>query len=327
MNLWTSFIVMERLNMNYIRVGNSGLKITEITFGAALTIGTESSDPNYAYELIDKAWDVGIRSFDVSNNYGMGEAERLVGKALSKYNREEYVLATKGSWAIGETPYHKGLSRKHILWAFEESRNRLNSDYVDIYYAHRYDPETSMEEIVRTYNYLIQSGKVRYWATSEWTVEALTECHCVCNRLGLEKPILEQSFCSFVVQKVKSNGVKEFCDKNGVGMLGFGSLAQGLLTGKYQNGIPKGSRIDKSILLNYSTTAKIYEQNKERIEQFVQLCNEYNVKGSHLAIRWCIKEKIYPVIGASRPEQLVENVAALSAEIPEELWDRLDDIK
>ena len=110
--------------MNYVRLGNSGLKITELVFGSALTIGTEIMEENNAEALIDKAWKLGIRTFDVSNNYGYGEAERLVGKCLSKYPREEYVLITKGSWPIGETPYHKGLSRKHILWAFEESLNQ-----------------------------------------------------------------------------------------------------------------------------------------------------------------------------------------------------------
>ena len=143
--------------MNFVRLGNSGLKITELVFGSALTIGTEIMDEKASEELIDKAWELGIRTFDVSNNYGYGGAEKLVGKCLSKYSREEYVLITKGSWPIGESPYHRGLSRKHILWAFEESLKKLNKDYVDIYFAHRYDPEVPMEEIVRTFNWLINT--------------------------------------------------------------------------------------------------------------------------------------------------------------------------
>ena len=154
--------------MNYTRMGNSGLKITELTFGTALTIGTESKECIYAEELVDTAWTLGIRSFDTSNNYGMGAAENLLGKALRKYPRHEYVLSTKGSWPMGDTPYDKGLSRKHILWSIGESLRRLGVEFVDVYYAHRYDPEVPMEEIVRTFNYLIQSGRIRYWATSEW---------------------------------------------------------------------------------------------------------------------------------------------------------------
>lgn len=143
--------------MNYVRVGNSGLKITELTFGSALTIGTESGSESYAQKMIDTAWEAGIRSFDTANNYGMGQAEYLLGISLRKYPRQAYILATKGSWPLGDGTYERGLSRKHILWAFDESIKRLGVDYVDIYYAHRPDPDTPMEEIARTFNSLIMS--------------------------------------------------------------------------------------------------------------------------------------------------------------------------
>ena len=310
--------------MNYVRMGNSGLKITEITFGSALTIGTECMDISFAKNLIQTAWDLGIRSFDVSNNYGMGNAERIVGKVLKDYPREEYVVSTKGSWPIGDTPYHRGLSRKHILWAFDESMKKMKLDYVDIYYAHRYDPETPMEEIVRTFNYLINSGRVRYWATSEWPREALEECHAVCERLGLEKPVLEQCIYSFAVRKTETNGVKEFCNDNKIGMLGFSPLCQGLLTGKYRNGIPEGSRVAKSKELNYDKTMNFYHQNKERIDGYLKLCDEYNMCPTDVAIQWGIRKKIYPVLGASKPEQLIQTVNGLNTVVPEELWEKLE---
>ena len=147
--------------LNFVRLGASGLKITELIFGSALTIGTEITEVDKAQELIDEAWNMGIRCFDVSNNYGDGNAEKLVGKCLEKYHRHLYVLTTKGSWPIGESIYERGLSRKHILWAIDESLKRLNKDYVDVYFAHRYDSEVPMEEIVRTFNSLINSGKFR----------------------------------------------------------------------------------------------------------------------------------------------------------------------
>ena len=310
--------------MEYVRMGNSGLKLTEITFGTALTIGTESMEVDYARELIKTAWELGIRSFDVSNNYGMGNAERIVGQVLQEYLREEYVVSTKGSWPIGETPYHKGLSRKHILWAFDESMKRMGLDYVDIYYAHRYDPETSMEEIVRTFNSLIASGRVRYWATSEWPKEALQECHEVCDKLGLEKPILEQCIYSFAVRKTETNGVKDFCDENQVGMLGFSPLCQGLLTGKYKDGIPADSRVAKSKMLNYDKTMNFYAQNKDRIDGFLLLCEKYHVCPTDVAIQWGIRRKIYPVLGASRPQQLIDTVGGLKTVVPEQLWGELE---
>lgn len=312
--------------MKYVRLGNSGLKITELIFGSALTIGTEIIDEETSESLIDKAWELGIRTFDVSNNYGSGMAEILVGKCLAKYPREEYVLITKGSWPIGNTPYHRGLSRKHILWAFEESLKRLNKTYVDIYFAHRYDPETPMEEIVRTFNWLIATGKVRYWATSEWPLHALKECFSVCDKLNLEKPITEQFIYSFAVQKSVLGGVKAFCDSNGMGTMGFSPLCQGYLTGKYRYGVPSDSRIAKREQINYNKTQNFYEQNKIRIDAFLANCDLFKVDYVAAALQWCIRQKIYPVFGSSKIAQLEANVRALEVEIPEELWSTLETI-
>lgn len=313
--------------MNYVRLGNSGLKITELVFGSALTIGTEIMDQSASEALIDKAWELGIRTFDVSNNYGYGGAERLVGQALAKYPREEYVLITKGSWPIGDTPYHRGLSRKHILWAFDESLKRLDKDYVDIYFAHRYDPEVPMEEIVRTFNWLINTGKIRYWATSEWPLAALQECLAVCDRLNLERPITEQFIYSFAVQKSVRGGVKAFCDETGMGTMGFSPLCQGYLTGKYRNGIPADSRIAKKEQINYDKTPNFYLQNKERIDSFLSICDEFQADYVAAALQWCIRQKIYPVFGSSRISQLEANVKALETQLPDALWDKLAEIE
>jgi aryl-alcohol dehydrogenase-like predicted oxidoreductase len=309
---------------SFVRVGRSGLKLSSLTFGSALTIGTENVDPGFSREMVSTAWNLGIRSFDTSNNYGMGKAESLLGQTLKKFPRDEFVLATKGSWPVGSHAYSKGLSRKHIYSAFDQSMARLGMAYIDIYYAHRYDPEVPMEEIVRSYNHLIGSGRVLYWATSEWPVEALIECHEVCDRLGLEKPILDQFIYSYAINRVDVNGVRDFCDAKGVGMLGFSPLAQGLLTGKYRDGIPLGSRISKRDEISYDTTQKIYDQNKARIDFFVKACQELGVAGSHAALQWVLRRGVLPVLGASRPAQLEENVQALKTPISEEFWARVD---
>lgn len=310
--------------MEFVRLGWSGLKITKVTFGSALTIGTERNDEGYSNQMIKTAWELGIRSFDTSNNYGYGEAEKLISKALLKYPREEYVLATKGSWPIGSSPYHKGLSRKHILWAFEESIKNMGIDYIDIYYAHRYDPEVSMEEIVRTFNYLISTGRVRYWATSEWLASTIEECIKVCDKLGMEKPILEQFIYSYAIKKAEFNGVKLLCESNGMGTMGFSPLCQGYLTGKYRNGIPKDSRIAKMKKIQYTKTANLYIQNKANIDFFLDACDKYNVPYSAAALQWCIRKKIYPVLGASKPEQLIENINGLDVKISFKFWEALE---
>lgn len=311
--------------MNYVRLGNSGLKITELTFGSALTIGTESQDTRYAEKLIGKAWELGIRSFDTSNNYGFGEAEYLVAKVLKQKPRHQYILSTKGSWPLGESPLERGLSRKHILWAFEESMKRLDLDYIDLYYAHRYDPEVPMEEIVRTFNNLINTGRIRYWATSEWPLFALQECLAVCEKLNMERPITEQFIYSYALQKSVTNGVAPFCRDNGIGTMGFSPLCQGFLTGKYRDGIPADSRIAKSKQLNYDKTINFYHQNKEKIDYFLNTCDEFGVDYTAAAFQWCLKQKIYPVFGASKEAQLEHNVRSIEVMIPEEFWIRLSE--
>ena len=305
-------------------IGSSGLRLSTITLGSALTIGTQEVENSYAQSLIDTAWSLDIRSFDTSNNYGDGRAETLLGEVLKRYPRQEYAISTKGSWPIGSGPYYGGLSRKHIFWAFEQSISRLGLEYVDIYYAHRFDPSVSMEEVVRTFNYLINSGRILYWATSEWPLDALFECHKICDQLNLEKPILDQFIYSYAINKADNNGVKDFCESNNIGMLGFSPLAQGLLTGKYQNSIPSDSRIAKSNQIGYDKTKSIYQQYKDRIDYFNKVCCEFDVKGCEAAIQWVIKRGVLPVLGASKPSQLRDNVNALDAVIPVEFWDKLD---
>lgn len=311
--------------MDFVRMGNSGLKITEITFGSALTVGTERTDMKYAQRMVDTAWDCGIRSFDAANSYGNGMAETVLGKSLRKYPREEYIISTKAFWPMGDSVYHRGLSRKHLMWAFGESLKRLGLDYVDIFFAHRYDPDVPMLEIVRTFNHFIQTGRALYWATSEWPPEALRECHGVCERYNLEKPILEQFIYSYAHNKAAFNGVKDFCEQSGVGMQGFSPLCQGFLTGKYRKGVPQDSRIAKSQRIHYDKTANFYRQYGDRIDYFLSVADKFGTDGAHLALRWCIRNNVYPVLGASKPEQLVHNVRALEVNIPDEAWNLLAD--
>jgi len=184
-----------------------------------------------------------------------------------------------------------------------------------------------MEEIVRTFNWLINTGKIRYWATSEWPLAALRECISICDKLNLEKPITEQFIYSFAVQKSVHNGVKAFCEEQGMGTMGFSPLCQGYLTGKYRNGVPNDSRIAKSQQINYNKTPNFYIQNKERIDSFLTICDEFNIDYVAVALQWCIRQNIYPVFGSSKITQLEANVKALEVRVPEEVWAKLELIK
>lgn len=160
--------------MKYRRLGNSGLKVSEISLGSWLTYGN-SVDKEQAIRIIDKAYELGINSFDTANVYALGEAEKIVGQALNRYPRESYVLATKAFWPMGDGPNDRGLSRKHIIEQVNQSLKRLNHDYIDIFYCHRYDPETPLEETLRAIDDLIRQGKVLYVGVSEWTAYQIVE--------------------------------------------------------------------------------------------------------------------------------------------------------
>lgn len=306
--------------MNYIRLGNSGLKVTTIALGSALTMGTEHKEIEFAEKMIGLAWKEGIRCFDCANSYGNGRAEALLGQVLLHYPRQEFVFTTKCSLPVGSSPYHKGLSRKHIMWAINESLIRLKMEYIDIYYAHRYDEETPLLEVIRTFNHLIDIGKIHYWGTSEWSVDQLTECHRLCEKYGLEKPIVEQFIYSYAVQKVEKNGVKAFCTRNGIGMFGYSPLAQGILTGKYRNGIPSDSRIAKSDKIGYCKTIDFLNQTKQQAEKFLTICEQYQVNPIGAALNWCIRNGVVPVLGASSPEQLQSTLLVVSQVIPEDFY-------
>lgn len=310
--------------MEFNRLGKSGLSLTSLTYGTALTVGTEVLSLRRARALVDTSWNLGIRSFDTSNNYGEGRAEAILGRLLRKYPRDEFVISTKGGWPTGDSPGHQGLGRKNLYSALNGSLERLALKYIDVYYAHRYDPSVAMAEIVRTFNYMISEGQILHWGTSEWPLSALIECHNVCEKLGLEKPIIEQFNYSFAVNKQDHNGVREFCTEAGTGMLGYSPLGQGILTGKYKLSVPPGSRMAKSSQLRYDKTEKILQQHKVAINFFLATCEEFEVEGTAVALQWVLRRGVLPIVGASTPEQLESNVNALAVRVPQELWNTLD---
>ena len=309
--------------ISFERVGSSGLYLPELTYGTALTLGTENSKSSFAGKMISTCWAAGIRSFDTSNNYGEGSAEELLGKVLQTYPREQYVLSTKGSWPIGTGPYDKGLNKKHLRHALENSLSRLKVDYIDIYYAHRFDPNVELEEIIRTFNLFIDQQKILYWATSEWPAEKIDQCIKLCAKLNLEPPICDQHILSYAVDKNLENDVSKICNKYTLGRLAYSPLCQGYLTGKYQAGIPNKSRISKANKINYSKTENFYKQFKCRIDHFNAMCNEFQIDNTAAALQWVRRAGAHIVIGASNIEQIEKNVSALDKKIPNEFWAKI----
>lgn len=313
--------------MRYRRLGNSGLKISEISLGSWLTYGN-SVEKKQAIRTIDKAYELGINSFDTANVYAHGEAEKIVGEALNKYPRESYVLATKSFWPMGEGPNDLGLSRKHIIEQVNQSLKRLKHDYVDIFYCHRYDPETPLEETLRAIDDLIRQGKILYAGVSEWTAYQIVEGLRVQDRYLLDRLVVNQPIYNMFNRYIEDSVVPTVLE-NGMGLVVFSPLAQGLLTGKYRKGqaIPEDSRAAdprSNIYLKDNLT----EENLEKVEQLMKIAEEVGVSLPQLALAWILHQPgiTSALIGASKPEQVEENVKAVEIDLSSEILDRIEEI-
>lgn len=313
--------------MKYRRLGRSGLKVSELSLGSWLTYGTKT-ESDTAIQTIHKAYDLGITSFDTANVYARGEAEKIVGEALSPYNRDSYVLATKVFWPMGDGPNDRGLSRKHVFEQLHASLKRLKTDYVDIYYCHRYDKETPVEETLRTIDDLVRQGKVLYVGVSEWTAQQMQEALQVADHYLLDRIVVNQPVYNMFNRYIE-NEIIPLGEKNGIGQIVFSPLAQGVLTGKYRRGqeVPEGSRAahpnTKGAMQSILT-----EENLVKVEQLEGVANELGVKLPHLALAWTLRQQNVSsaIIGASRPEQVEENVKAIDVELTDDVLAKIEDI-
>ncbi|WP_160725195.1 aldo/keto reductase family protein [Bacillus sp. USDA818B3_A] len=311
--------------MQYRRLGNTGLKVSEISLGSWLTYGGYVEEQN-AVASIDQAYELGINFFDTANVYIRGEAEKVVGKALSKYPRSSYVLATKVFGNMGEGPNDHGLSRKHIIEQCNASLKRLGMDYIDIYYCHRFHHETPLEETLRALDDLVRQGKVLYLGVSEWTAEQISEAVHIADKKLLDRIVVNQPNYSMLHRYIEKE-VIPVSEKHGIGQVVFSPLAQGVLTGKYKKGElpPEGSRAaQKDLNLSHVLT----EQNLDKVEQLKKIASDENLTLSQLALAWILRQPnvASALIGASRPEQLLENVKASGVKISCDSLEQINEI-
>ncbi|OXM82734.1 aldo/keto reductase family protein [Paenibacillus rigui] len=310
--------------MKYRRLGNSGLKVSEISLGSWLTYGGYvGEDP--AVQSIEQAYDLGVNFFDTANVYERGEAEKVMGKALSRYPRESYVLATKVFNTMGDGPNDRGLSRKHIMEQAEASLKRLGTDYIDIYYCHRYDPETPLEETLRALDDLVSQGKVLYIGVSEWTPAQIVDAYAIADKLLLDKIIVNQPIYNMFNRYIEKE-IIPIGESKGFGQVVFSPLAQGLLTGKYKLGqpIPADSRASSK---NWDEK-RLNEAALVKVEQLGKIAGELGIKLSQLAIAWILRQNnvASALVGASRPEQVVENCAASGIALSEDVLQSIEAI-
>lgn len=318
---------MEGLAVNYRKLGRTGLRVSEVSLGSWLTYGNQVENDT-ATRTIEKAYDLGINFFDTANVYALGAAEKVVGAALRNYPRESYVLATKVFWPMGEGPNDKGLSRKHVFEQLHASLKRLGLDYVDIYYCHRYDPETPVEETLRTIDDLVRQGKVLYVGVSEWTAAQIQEALRTADRYLLDRIVVNQPKYSMLERYIEKE-VIPVSEANGIGQVVFSPLAQGILTGKYKRGEKPPAESRASDPRVSSAIGRLMtDENLLKAERLGALANELGITLSQLAIAWILRQPnvASALIGASRPEQVEENAAGSGITLSPETQQRVEDI-
>jgi len=315
--------------MIYRRLGRSGLKLSELSLGAWVTFGGQVGD-DATEACMKAAYDAGVNFFDNAEAYAGGKAEEAMGRVLKKtgWRREGLVLSTKIFWG-GKGPNDTGLSHKHIIEGVHAALRRLQTDYVDLCFCHRPDPDTPIEETVRAMDTLVRQGKVFYWGTSEWSAADIARAEGLARQHHLTPPTMEQpEYHLFHRERVEREYAPLYRDL-GLGLTTWSPLASGLLSGKYNDGVPEGSRLSLS---NYGWLREsvLKPGRLPRVKQLGAVAADLGVSTAQLAIAWCLKNPHVSTVitGASRPEQVVENMKAadVAPRLTPELMRRIDEI-
>ena len=302
--------------MEYRRLGRSGLQLSVLSYGSWVTFHKQIDD-SIADELMGIAYDSGINFFDNAEVYALGESEKMMGRVLKKKNwdRSSYIVSSKAyfGWRGKENkPNQTGLSRKHLYEACHEALQRLQVDYLDLFFCHRPDTSVPIEEVVWTMHNLIQQGKVLYWGTSQWSAAEIMEAHRVANQFHLIAPVMEQpQYNMFERFKMEQDYLPVF-QNVGLGTTIWSPLAAGFLTGKYNDGFPEGSRLGIKGF-EWLKDRWVQEEKIKKVKQLSQLAAGKGISLASLAIAWTIKNPnvTTAILGATKKEQLTENLKAL----------------
>jgi len=301
--------------MQYRYLGSSGLKVSALSYGAWVTFGTQL-DVDAALACMDAAYQAGVNFFDNAEIYAQGQAETIMGQALKKsgWKRSDIVVSTKLFWG-GDGPNDRGLSRKHILEGMDAALERLQMNYVDLVFCHRPDYDTPVEETVRAMSYLVNTGKAFYWGTSEWPAERIWEAHAVARREHLVPPQMEQPQYNMFHRERFEVEYDRLYREAGMGTTIWSPLASGVLTGKYNEGIPEGSR---AALDSYQWIRKRIEGEEgqaqiEKVRQLVPVAKNIGCTMAQLALAWCLKNSNVSTVitGSTTVEQTKENMQAI----------------
>lgn len=301
--------------MEYRRLGKSGLKVSVLSFGSWVTFGNQIGD-NSSEELMKMAYDHGINFFDNAELYADGQSEVVMGNILKKmgWSRDSFLVSSKVFWG-GKLPNQFGLSRKHVIEACHAALKRLQVEYLDLYFCHRADRDTPMEETVAAMTDLIRQGKVLYWGTSEWDAGSIMEAHMIARQYNLVPPVMEQPQYNMFNRDRVELEYRHLYRRVGMGTTIWSPLSSGLLTGKYNNGIPQGSRMEVPELqwLRDFMNSDTGKKRIEKVKELQKISDEIGTSISKLAIAWVIKNPNVStaILGATKTSQLKENLETL----------------
>jgi voltage-dependent potassium channel beta subunit len=303
--------------MRYRRLGDAGMKVSAVALGGWINFGEGKVADERSRAVVERAYELGVNFFDLADSYGKGEAERQMGALLGRYPRHTLVISTKLFWPMSDDVNDRGLSRKHIFESIDKSLKRLGTDYVDIYFCHRPDPDTPLAETARAMDDLIRMGKVLYWGTSEWGASEIVEAHSLCERHGWAKPKAEQPQYSMLWRERVEGQIAPATQPRGIGLVVWSPLAMGLLSGKYDEGIPDDSRFARE---EWARERVLTEENAARVRRLRPLADRLGITRSQLALAWALRSPAVSsvITGATRPEQVEENVAAAEVELSED---------
>lgn len=309
--------------MNYRRLGDAGMKVSAVALGGWINYGEGKVAADVARQVVERAYERGINFFDLADIYGKGEAELQMGEVLRQFPRHTLVISSKVFWPMSDDVNDRGLSRKHIFESIDKSLKRLGTDYVDIYFCHRPDPETPIEETARAMNDLVRMGKVLYWGTSEWSGAEIVAAHAICERYGWVRPQSEQPQYSMLCRARVEQEIMPVIRPRGIGLVVWSPLAMGLLTGKYDAGIPTDSRFAREA---WARERFLTEANVERVRRLKPIAEQLGVSRARLALAWALRTPAVSsvIIGATRPEQVDENVGAAELELSAETLDAIE---
>lgn len=299
--------------MRYNRSGKSGLRLPAISLGLWHNFGDDTPHKTKV-DICTTAFDLGITHFDLANNYGPppGSAEKAFGRILKEEFsglRDELIISSKSGYLMWDGPYGEWGSRKNMIASCDQTLNRLGLEYVDIFYSHRFDPETPLEETMQALDHLVRSGKALYVGVSSYNAERTREAYKLLTAMGTPFVIHQPSY-SMLNRWVEDDGLLDALEDIGIGSIVFSPLAQGMLTNKYLNDIPQGSRASQGKSLS---TSFLTDENLTRVKALNQIAEERGQTLAQMALAWVLRDKrvTSALIGASKPQQVIDCVGAL----------------